>query len=450
MLPDLKNYQIIEELGRGGMATVYKAWQPSLSREVALKVLPPYFAHDEELLLRFRYEARAVAKLRHPHIVQVFDFHQEGDWFYLAMEFIGGGSLQQKLASAGRLDSDNAVRLIAQVAEGLHHAHEKGFIHRDIKPSNILLTDEGQAVITDFGIVKALEGPGFTSTANGGMGTSEYMSPEQSKGQPIGRQTDLYSLGAVFYEMLVGSPPFGASSPMAVLHSQIYDDPIEPSQKNPNVDVRIERIIMKLLAKDPSRRFASGLDLVAALTCLTDKPTLVRRDTRVAKAVPVAKKEDLRPEISGSPVGADPQSLEPAKPGFRIGAAVVAMLALAVSWSAGFFATAAFLPVADSPIKVPKNTAAASSSRSSSPEKHGVKNVVANEKKKAAVSAAAETSSTSTALVQPPPTQSTETPATTPEHRTTVSKNRRSAAPAAPPAPLPQPQPQQEIPIIIQ
>ena len=119
MLPLLKNYQVIEELGRGGMATVYKAWQPSLSRLVALKVLPPYFAHDEELLLRFRHEARAVAKLRHPHIVQVYDFHQEEDWFYLAMEFVPGGSLQQKLSTAGRLTLGEAVGLIETAIKNL-------------------------------------------------------------------------------------------------------------------------------------------------------------------------------------------------------------------------------------------------------------------------------------------------------------------------------------------
>ena len=319
MFPDIKNYELIEEIGRGGMATVYKAWQPSLSRTVALKVLPPYFAHDEELLLRFRHEARAVAKLRHPHIVQVFDFHQEDDWFYLAMEFIGGGSLQDRLGREGRLSRKAAIGIAAQVAEGLHHAHTKGFIHRDIKPSNILLSEDGEAVITDFGIVKAVEGTRVTKSVYGGMGTSEYMSPEQSRGDAVSRSSDLYSLGVVLYESLTGGPPFAGESPMAVMHSQIYDEPAPPSQTNQNVTPELEDIVLRLLAKDAGSRFQSGLELVAALNSveagtgvvresvpeapdgtavenLVGRVTLVRRETRIAKVekpVPRASVEDV-------------------------------------------------------------------------------------------------------------------------------------------------------------
>lgn len=262
MFPQIKTYQITGELGRGGMATVYKAWQPSLSRHVALKMLPPYFSHDEELLARFRSEAQAVAKLCHPHIVRVYDFTQEGDWYYLAMELISGGSLSELLAKEGRLPLGRAIELARQTALGLHHAHEKGFVHRDIKPSNILLNDNGEVVITDFGIAKALEGPIMTQTATAGMGTSEYMSPEQSRGEKVDRRSDLYSLGALFFEMLTGSVPFFGDSPMAVMHSQIYDQPAAPSALNPGVPAQVEEIVLRLLAKRAEDRYQDGLALV--------------------------------------------------------------------------------------------------------------------------------------------------------------------------------------------
>ena len=293
MFPTIKNYQIVEEIGRGGMATVYKAWQPSLSRIVALKVLPPYFAHDEELVMRFRREAHAVAKLRHPNIVQVFDFHQEGELFYLAMEYMSGGSLQDKLSEVGRLPSSEALKLVRQVAEGLNHAHNKGFIHRDIKPSNILISDEGDAVITDFGIVKALKSTKLTKTVMGGLGTSEYMAPEQASGEKVSPASDLYSLGVVLYETLTGDPPFIAESAIGVVSRHATEEPAKPSSINKNISAEVDALILKLLAKEQQNRFTSAMELVAAVNNLgsgsassTPKITLVRRDTRVASRLP--------------------------------------------------------------------------------------------------------------------------------------------------------------------
>lgn len=368
MFPDIKNYKLIEEIGRGGMATVYKAWQPSLSRTVALKVLPPYFAHDEELLMRFRHEARAVAKLRHPHIVQVFDFHQEDDWFYLAMEFIGGGSLQDTLGREGRLSRKAAIGIAVQVAEGLHHAHGKGFIHRDIKPSNILLSEDGEAVITDFGIVKAVEGTRVTKSVYGGMGTCEYMSPEQSKGDAVSRSSDLYSLGVVLYESLTGRPPFAGESPMAVMHSQIYDEPAPPSQTNQNVTPELEDIVLRLLAKDAAGRFQSGLELVAALNAIEagtgdgresvskGKPgntvedpvgrvTLVRRETRIAKAdkpAPRAPADDVSAPGPTEAVIGPEYEMAGKRPG-RLLAALIACLTFAAFGTSGFFLGSRYL-----------------------------------------------------------------------------------------------------------
>ncbi len=266
----IKEYEIIEELGRGGMATVYKARQPALGRFIAIKVLPPYFAHDEEFVQRFKREALAVAKLRHPNIVQVYNFHQEDDLFYLAMEYIEGGSLADLLEAEGPLSLQLSASIVKQTAAALDHAHQKGFIHRDIKPSNILLTSDRQAVLTDFGITKAMDATRLTKTTFGG-GTSEYMPPEQAKGDPVDGRGDLYSLGIVFYEMLTGRCPFEGGNPLSVIHSQVYDEPPKPREFNASIPVSVEAIILKLLAKEPAARFKNGLELVAKLASVDFK-----------------------------------------------------------------------------------------------------------------------------------------------------------------------------------
>lgn len=269
MVPQITGYEIVTEIGRGGMATVYKALQPSLKRYVALKVLPPYFTHDEEFVARFKHEALAVAKLRHPNIVQVYDFHEEGKWLYLAMEYVPGGSLKDQLSKEKRLPWKRAVKLATDIAQALHHAHEKGFIHRDIKPSNILLGEEEQAIVSDFGIVKALEGTSLTRNASVNIiGTSEYMSPEQASGEAVDRRSDIYSLGVMFYEMLTGMPPFVSSSPVSILHQHIYEPPRPIREINPLVPEELELIILKLLNKNPEFRFPDCLSLVKALAPL--------------------------------------------------------------------------------------------------------------------------------------------------------------------------------------
>lgn len=261
---EMTGYELLEELGRGGMATVYKARQPSLGRFIAIKVLPPYFAHDEEFTRRFKREALAVAKLRHPNIVQVYNFHQQDDLFYLAMEYIEGGSLADLLEVEGPLGLELSASIVKQTAAALDHAHQKGFIHRDIKPSNILLTADRQAVLTDFGITKAMDATRLTKTTFGG-GTPEYMSPEQAKGDAVDGRGDFYSLGIVFYEMLTGRCPFEDANPLSIIHSQVYDSPPKPTEFNAAIPAPVEAIILKLLAKVPAQRFNNGSELVNKL-----------------------------------------------------------------------------------------------------------------------------------------------------------------------------------------
>lgn len=289
MFPKIPPYEIQEKLGQGGTATVYLAKQPSLSRLVAVKVLPPYFAHDEELVERFKREATSIARLRHPNIVQVYDFGRAGDVFYLAMEFVAGGTLTEELETEGRLAVDRAIKIVRQVAAGLGHAHENRIIHRDIKPSNILLTAEGDAVITDFGIVKILEGSELTRSAAAGIGTAEYMSPEQSQGEPVDVHSDLYSLGVVFYELLTGRLPFPGENPMVIMHRHVYEEPASPALSNPAVRAEVADIVLRLLAKEPAERFSTCEQLVEALKKAENKTpervTLLRRDTRFLRAI---------------------------------------------------------------------------------------------------------------------------------------------------------------------
>ena len=292
MLPEIPPYELERQIGQGGTATVYLARQPSLSRPVALKVLPPYFAQDEDLVSRFKREATAVAGLRHPNIVQVYDFGRAADWFFLAMEFVSGGSLQELLAADGCLPVPQAVTLIRQVAEGLDHAHERKIVHRDIKPSNILLTPDNEAVITDFGIVKMLEGSQATRSGSAGIGTAEYMSPEQSQGEPVDARTDLYALGVVFFELITGRLPFTGDNPMVTMHRHVYEEAVSPAMFNQAVAPEIADIVLKLLKKDPAKRYESGRELSTALSIWDDRsvvaplsidarPTLQRHDTRL-------------------------------------------------------------------------------------------------------------------------------------------------------------------------
>ena len=256
-------YRIVERLGRGGMAAVYKAYQPSLDRYVAIKVLPAHLADEPGFAERFRREARAVAKLEHPHILPVHDYGQEGERTYIAMRYVEGGTLKDLLGKPLALPL--IVDLIGQIAEALDYAHEHGIIHRDVKPSNVLLDRGNWALLTDFGVARMVEATQQLTGTGVGVGTPAYMSPEQGQGKKVDRRSDVYSLGVVLYEMLTGRVPFEAETPLAVVWKHVNEPLPLPRSLNPETPGAFERVVLKAMAKEPGQRFETAMALGEAI-----------------------------------------------------------------------------------------------------------------------------------------------------------------------------------------
>lgn len=295
-------YHVLERLGQGGMAVVYKAYDTRLEREVALKVIrTDAFAPAvlDRLLKRFEREAKAQAKLTHPNIVKVYDYGEHEGSPYLVMELLSGGTLKQKLGKP--LPYLDAARLLAPVAQALASAHREGILHRDVKPSNILLTPSGEPVLTDFGIAKLLEeDEGHTLTGTGvGVGTPEYMAPEQGLGKEVDGRVDVYSLGVVFYELVTGRKPFTADTPLAVLYKQMNDPLPRPKEIVPGLPGSVEKVIFKALAKKPEDRYPDMAAFAQALERLElgreEGPT--RRTSRPDRGEPEPVVEETRDEI---------------------------------------------------------------------------------------------------------------------------------------------------------
>jgi Protein kinase domain len=259
-------YRVVEQLGEGGMATVYKAFQPALERMVALKVLPDFFAGKPDFRDRFRREAKAVAQLRHSNIPVVFDYGQEGSVAYIASELVEGGTLAQRLRGAP-LSLGEAVRWLAPIAAALDYAHSRGVLHRDIKPSNILVGLDGTPYLSDFGLARMVGGETERLTATGMvLGTPEYMSPEQCVGAELSNAADIYSLSVIAYEMLTGRVPFRAATPVAVIMAQVHDPLPLPRTINPALPPAAEAALLRGLAKIAGDRFGTAAELVAGLS----------------------------------------------------------------------------------------------------------------------------------------------------------------------------------------
>jgi serine/threonine protein kinase len=258
----IASYTLLEPIGHGGMAVVYRARQESLDRTVAVKVLSDNLAASTEFMERFRREARTAANLRHPNVITVHDFGQDERGVpYLVLEYIEGPTLAD-LMDAG-LDDSRVPGLLDQIAAGLDYAHARGVIHRDIKPGNVLITEDGRAVLADFGLAWLLEGAHLTLTG-GVIGTPEYMSPEQAAGEPIDHRSDVYALGVVLYEMLVGERPFVAETPIGVLLKHLQDPAPPLLDARPDLPPAVGQVVDRSLLKDPAQRYASAGELARA------------------------------------------------------------------------------------------------------------------------------------------------------------------------------------------
>lgn len=263
-------YEIVGQIGSGGMATVYKAYHEKLDRHVAIKLMHDTFIQDDNFIARFQREARIVARLEHPNIVPVYDYAESGDVPYLVMKYIDGGTLKRRLIKRG-ITLDEIKTMMTSLADSLTYAHEKDVLHRDIKPSNILIDDRDLPYITDFGLARIAQVGESTISHDMMLGTPFYISPEQAKGDKnLTPTTDIYSFGIILYELLVGTVPFTADTPYAIVHEHIYNKPTPPSHINKDLTPAIDAVIMKALAKNPNERYQTATELMIAFNTAMD------------------------------------------------------------------------------------------------------------------------------------------------------------------------------------
>ncbi|MEO6528837.1 MAG: serine/threonine-protein kinase [Gemmatimonadaceae bacterium] len=279
-------YRILRRLGAGGMATVFRAEQMPLEREVVVKVLHAHLARDGEMTERFRREAEAAARLVHPFICPVLDFGQAGETVYIVMPYLSGGSLADKVQRDRAVAPATAAAACAQVAVALDHAHQRGVVHRDIKPDNILFDEDGNAYITDFGIATARFHGRLTASGRA-MGTPHYMSPEQAMGKLVDGRSDLYALGVVLYEALVGFPPFDGADAFSVGYKHVHEKPVPVNEIDSRVPESLAQIVMRCLEKNPDVRYARGTALADALLeflATADEGAVALRAASLARA----------------------------------------------------------------------------------------------------------------------------------------------------------------------
>lgn len=322
----IDGFKVDREIGRGGMAIVYLASDPSLARNVALKVLPPNLIHDEQLCRRFQKEARLAAGINHPNIIPIYSVGQSSAGQpYFAMAYLQEGTLTDKLKS-GPISIDESVRIVCGILSGLNYAHDKGVIHRDIKPDNILFSDVDMPVIADFGIAAAAQGSKTATNLSISIGTPLYMSPEQFKGEKVDCRSDIYSVGALFYQILTGAPPFKRSDLPGLMYEHMTVSPEPPTQIRPEIPAEIERAILKALAKSAQDRFQNAADFLQALGqsagSISTSPRIIERISGhsssrddVLATQPIPNRPDSSPSNSQSPTGHLPPPNPPSTPG---------------------------------------------------------------------------------------------------------------------------------------
>ncbi len=309
-------YRVMEKLGRGGMATVYKAYHANLDRYVALKVLHPAFLEDPNFLARFQREARLVAKLEHTNIVPVYDFADHDEQPYLVMKYIEGDTLKAHL-NKGRLSVDEIWKVVEAVGAGLGYAHQQGILHRDIKPSNVIMAKDGKAYLADFGLARIAQSGESTLSSDMIMGTPQYISPEQAKGEKdLDNRTDIYSFAVMLYEMVVGKVPFSSDTPFSIIHDHIYSPLPLPHLVNPNVPDEVERVLLKALSKERKDRYESVKSLTLAFKKAWDDSKVDMADatmTTPIKNIPVPPTSEavtLAPSTTPPPQIAEAKSEE--------------------------------------------------------------------------------------------------------------------------------------------
>ncbi|MCB0167264.1 MAG: SUMF1/EgtB/PvdO family nonheme iron enzyme, partial [Anaerolineae bacterium] len=281
-------YKVESFIGQGGMSSVFKAVDPNLSRLVAIKIIHPHLSNDPQFLRRFEHEAAAVARLRHPNIIQVYDFNHENNVYYMVMEYVPGQDLKEQLKALSskhqRLPLTETIRIMGAVCEAVSYAHEQNMIHRDLKPANIMLTQQGQPILTDFGVAKMLDG--LDQTVTGAIiGTAKYLSPEQAKGERPDERSDVYSLGVMLYEMVAGRPPFDADTTVAVLMKHVNEPVPDIRHIQSDIPEALVRIIEKALDKDKNKRYQSAIQLAVALKTLNLNNQAVDTDEAAKKTV---------------------------------------------------------------------------------------------------------------------------------------------------------------------
>jgi serine/threonine protein kinase len=443
---NLGPFRILAPLGRGGMASVYKAYEPGLDRSVAIKLLPTEFLHDPTFAERFRREAQVVARLEHPNVIPIYAYGIDDGVPWMSMRLIGGGSLSAILKGSGRLNTQRLLHTLGSVADALDYAHGSGVVHRDVKPQNILVDERGHVYLADFGLAKMVEGaPGLTQT---GMiaGTPEYMAPEQALGGSIDHRVDIYSLGVVAYACLTGRVPFTADTPLAVLMKHVREPiPLPPVEEVPDP---VMHVLLKALAKSPDERWPTAGAFVHSLRQVGETPTVHmpgRRDVPTLVAPRPAPGE-----AAARPAGPRPTGPPPA-PTWAIStrwvfATLAGLLVLAVAAAAAVFwalrpapppaaperpafatDSSPSAPPAAPPVTSPSPTATAAPIPSSRPS------VIAAPPRAVAPSSVTARSARETGLPSTEPSAETARPVSTPAERSTVQAPDSTLPPAAPP-----------------
>ncbi len=339
-----ERYELNHLIARGGMAEVYRARDRLLDRPVALKVLFPELSVDRSFVERFRREAQAAANLSHPNIVPVFDWGEDTGTYFIVMEFVDGRPLSSILKTSGPLSAERTADVGAHVAAALGYAHKHGVIHRDVKPGNVLITDEGQVKVTDFGIARAINTEESLTQTGAVMGTATYFSPEQAEGIGVDARSDIYSLGVVMFEMATGRPPFLGDTPVAVASKHVREHPPAPRELNPAIPPTFEAIILKSMAKDPAHRYATAEELRADLLRFNEGRTVsAMTDATVMLATGAAATQALGTvdgDVTQAVLGTTPEEEVPEEEGgshrTRTYAIILAILLIALLL-AGYF-----------------------------------------------------------------------------------------------------------------